>query len=147
MLPHIRRDMIDFLKIPFYAINSIKQGEGWTTPDGDFYPHERLVFPANRTAPTPTFPTLRSCLNTLPSFRASTCSITKLPFCREFMARVRETQHSTAAEAEMARLAQVKQLVIGHFSSRYEDEQVLLDEASAIFANTTMAKEGRCIQL
>ena len=30
-LPHIKRDMIDFYKIPFYAINKIKQGQPWIT--------------------------------------------------------------------------------------------------------------------
>ncbi|MBR1838715.1 MAG: MBL fold metallo-hydrolase, partial [Bacteroidaceae bacterium] len=45
-LPHIRRDMIDFLKIPHYAIKDIKEGAGWQTADGIFYPHERLVTPA-----------------------------------------------------------------------------------------------------
>ena len=36
--------MIDFLQIPYYAINSIKQGEGWTTPEGRHYAHEELFF-------------------------------------------------------------------------------------------------------
>lgn len=148
LLPHIRRDMIDFLKIPFYAINSIKQGEGWTTPDGDFYPHERLVFPAEPARTYAYFSDTSFMPQYAPFIQGIDLLYHEATFGREFMARARETQHSTAAEAaEMARLAQVKQLVIGHFSSRYEDEQVLLDEASAIFANTTLAKEGRCIQL
>lgn len=148
LLPHIRRDMIDFLKIPFYAINSIKQGEGWTTPDGDFYPHERLVFPAEPARTYAYFSDTSFMPQYAPFIQGIDLLYHEATFSREFMARARETQHSTAAEAaEMARLAQVKQLVIGHFSSRYEDEQVLLDEASAIFANTTLAKEGRCIQL
>ena len=133
LLPHIRRDMIDFLKIPFYAINSIKQGEGWTTPDGDFYPHERLVFPAEPARTYAYFSDTSFMPQYAPFIRGIDLLYHEATFGREFMARARETQHSTAAEAaEMARLAQVKQLVIGHFSSRYEDEQELLDEASAI---------------
>jgi len=43
--------------------------------------------------------------------------------------------------------AEVKQLVIGHFSARYEDETVLLNEAAAIFPQTILARENMCIEL
>lgn len=43
--------------------------------------------------------------------------------------------------------ANVRQLVIGHFSARYEDESVLLHEASAIFPQTILAKENLCIDV
>jgi ribonuclease Z len=41
----------------------------------------------------------------------------------------------------------VKQLVIGHFSARYEDETPLIEEARTVFANTIQAKENLCIKL
>ena len=51
--------------------------------------------------------------------------------------------HSTAAQAAKAALtAEAKQLIIGHFSSRYKDLTVLLDEARAIFPETCLATEG-----
>ena len=34
-------------------------------------------------------------------------------------------------------------LVIGHFSSRYNDDVVLLNEAKEIFPNTSLADEER----
>ena len=43
--------------------------------------------------------------------------------------------------------AEVKQLVIGHFSARYEDESVLLNEAAAIFPQTVLARENMCITI
>jgi ribonuclease Z len=50
--------------------------------------------------------------------------------------------HSTARQAAMvARDAGVGQLVLGHYSSRYEDERVLLDEAHEIFENVRLANE------
>ena len=42
---------------------------------------------------------------------------------------------------------EVKQLVIGHFSARYEDESVLLNEAAAIFPQTVLARENMCITI
>ena len=44
-LPHIRRDMIDYLEIPVSQINNIKNGAGWTTPDGRNFTHEQLTTP------------------------------------------------------------------------------------------------------
>ena len=42
----------------------------------------------------------------------------------------------------MARDAGVGKLVLGHYSARYEAENVLIDEAKAIFPNTILAQEG-----
>jgi ribonuclease Z len=53
-----------------------------------------------------------------------------------------ETLHSTAADAAyVAKAANVKKLLIGHFSSRYTDDSGFLQEAQAIFPNTEIAKE------
>ena len=51
--------------------------------------------------------------------------------------------HSTAHQAaKVAAMAGVGRLLIGHFSSRYKDESVLLDEARALFPATDIAVEG-----
>lgn len=51
------------------------------------------------------------------------------------------TGHSTAREAAtIARDAEVKSLILGHFSNRYGDLQVFLDEAQPIFPNTHLPK-------
>ncbi len=53
------------------------------------------------------------------------------------------TLHSTATEAAMiAKKANVGQLVIGHYSSRYKDASPLLDEAHKVFPNTIAAEDG-----
>jgi ribonuclease Z len=51
--------------------------------------------------------------------------------------------HSTARQAALvAREAGVGQLLLGHYSSRYEDEQVLLREAREVFENTHLTDEN-----
>ena len=50
--------------------------------------------------------------------------------------------HSTAAEAaSIAREAEARRLLITHFSTRYGDPSLLLDEARAVFPETVMAQE------
>ena len=51
--------------------------------------------------------------------------------------------HSTTVQAAtLAKEAQVGQLLIGHYSSRYRDLNPLLNEAQAVFPRTQLAREG-----
>ncbi len=54
-----------------------------------------------------------------------------------------KTNHSTTTQAaSIAKLANVKELLIGHFSSRYQNVEFLLNECKTIFTNTQVAEEG-----
>ena len=65
-------------------------------------------------------------------------------FLNDCRALADETMHSTAADAAaVAKSADVKKLLIGHFSSRYTDENGFLQEAQAVFPNTEIAEELR----
>jgi ribonuclease Z len=58
-------------------------------------------------------------------------------------ARAAETFHTTARQAAtLALQAEAKQLLIGHFSARYDDEEGLLSEARAVFPSTLLAREN-----
>lgn len=58
-------------------------------------------------------------------------------------AMARETGHSTVIQAgKAAQTAEARKLLIGHFSSRYKDEQLLVDEARTIFPDTEAVIEG-----
>ncbi|HEY4649863.1 MAG TPA: ribonuclease Z [Pontibacter sp.] len=64
-------------------------------------------------------------------------------FTHDLAERAAQTFHSTARQAaEMAAAAEVRQLVLGHFSVRYKDLTPLLTEARTIFPNTDLATEG-----
>ena len=53
------------------------------------------------------------------------------------------TLHSTARQAAaIARKANVKQLLLGHFSARYRDLEPILTEAKSVFENAHLAVEG-----
>ena len=56
--------------------------------------------------------------------------------------------HSTTIQAgRIAKLANVKRLIIGHYSSRYESIDVFLEETKEIFDNTVLAIEGSCFSV
>lgn len=69
-------------------------------------------------------------------------------FTHEDLDKAKETKHSTALQAaEMAKRAVVTKMVIGHFSARYKDLNVLLNEAKSVFENTELAIEGTTFTL
>ena len=58
------------------------------------------------------------------------------------------TQHSTAAQAgRIAAQAGVGRMLIGHYSARYPDENLLLREAQAVFPETRLADEGMVVEV
>jgi ribonuclease Z len=69
-------------------------------------------------------------------------------FSESEIERAKKTGHSTGKQAaQIAKMAEVGKLIIGHFSSRYKDLNPLLEEAKAVFPNTELAYEGKVIEL
>lgn len=59
-----------------------------------------------------------------------------------------KTKHSTATEAaKIAKEAEVKSLLLGHFSTRYKQKKAFLDEASAIFPDVDLAEDGKVLDI
>ena len=145
---HIIRDMVDFYKVPVYELNRIKNGSDYVTPEGEVIANTRLTRPSD---PPRKY---AYCSDTIfrPEIVEQLSGVDFLfheaTFAESELARAKETYHTTAAQAARIALeAGVRQLVIGHFSARYEDESILLKEASAVFPNTILAKENLCISL
>lgn len=143
-LPHIRRDMIDCYEIPLSQINNIKQGADWTTEEGNVIPHARLVEAA--AAPR----AYAYCSDTIyvPSLSNRVRGVNVLyhetTYGSDSIERAREYYHSTAAQAaQVAKDAHVGLLLMGHYSARYEDENVLLEEARRIFPRSELTDEGK----
>ena len=143
ILPHIRRDMIDFYKIPISQINNIKAGVDWVTPEGEVIANSRLTTPAepvrsyaycSDTRYIKTLHELVKGVSTL--YHESTYSA-------EDAERARLYWHSTSQDAaKVARDASVGKLLLGHFSARYNNESQLLEEAKEIFPNSYLTCEG-----
>lgn len=147
-LPHIRREMMDCYDIPVSQVGNIKNGADWTTSDGIVIPNSRLVTPADKPrsyayiSDTRYMPHLHEHLigvDTL--YHESTYGDDHLPQAEKYF-------HSTARQAAMvASAAGVGRLLLGHYSSRYEDERLLLKEAKEVFDNTFLTNEMDVFEL
>ncbi len=137
--------MIDFYEIPFSQINRIKNGEDYVTPEGQVVPNGRLTTPAEPPRKYVYCSDTRFNTNNVQYTRDADLLFHEATFAEDRAARAEQTCHSTARQAaEMARLSGAKRLLIGHYSARYTDENVLLDEAREMFPNTVLAEEGKC---
>ena len=59
-----------------------------------------------------------------------------------------KTKHSTAKQAAtIAKKAKVGTLILGHYSSRYSDLEEFRTEASAIFKEVELARDGKTFQI
>lgn len=140
---HMLKSAIEKYDIPWYAIDGIKRGNDIELETGEVIPNEQIT-----TAPSPSYSyaffsdtafvpenaQLLSDVHTL--YHESTFAADKTELASK-------TKHSTTHQAaEMARLAGVQRLIIGHLSTRYDQKEVLLNEAKSVFPNTVLAQDG-----
>lgn len=145
---HIIREMIDFHQIPVYELNRIKNGADYISPEGKVIPNNILTTPAE---PPRRYAYCSDTIykeNIIPQIHGVDLLFHEATFADSELARAKETFHTTARQAaEIARQAEVGRLMLGHFSARYEDETILLKEASEIFPNCILAKENLCVDI
>ncbi len=145
---HIIREMTDFYQVPVRCMKDIKQGADFVTPEGEVIPNARLTRPAtppkryaycSDTAYNPSI---------IPIIEGVDLLYHEATFAACDAARAKETFHTTARQAaEIALKAQVKRLVIGHYSARYEDLTELHEEAKALYPQTILGSEGMVINV
>lgn len=146
--PHIKSDKIKAYNIPICQINNIKSGMDLILENGEIIPNATLTIPA---APSRSY---AYCSDTiyLPENVNILNNVNLLyheaTFCNRDLHYCKTTFHSTAEQAAMiAKEANVQKLIIGHFSSRYTDEELLLNEAQNVFPNTILAKENLTLKI
>lgn len=140
---HLNGDAIRYYNVPIKELQHIKKGADYITEDGMIIANDRLTKPAD------------------PSRRYAFCSDTSynedmIPlidgvdllyhestFLESHNARAKKTGHSTALQAAtIANQAHVKKLMLGHYSSRYNNDIDFQTEAQTIFSNVILANEG-----
>ena len=147
-LPHIKREMIDFYQIPVSQINNIKAGSDWITAEGETVPNSKLVEAADQPrsyaycSDTRYIPTLHE------RIRGVTALYHESTYGEDNLLMAEKYYHSTARQAALvARDAGAGKLLLGHYSSRYEDENVLLNEAKQVFENSFLCDEQMVFEL
>lgn len=137
------KDMIARLDIPLNEFVNIKRGADFTDKRGEFHKNSEITS-------EPTMPVKYSyCSDTgyaesyLEYIRNSELLYHEATFMEEKLSSAREKFHCTCKDAaRVAKMANVKKLMLGHYSARYNDLQPMLEEAKEVFENTILAEEG-----
>ena len=141
--PNIIKEKIKEYSIPIKELKFIKAGADFVTQKGETIPNKLLTIP-------PTKPrSFAYCSDTayheqiIETIRGVDLLYHEATFSEPESKMATQTFHSTGKQAaEIAKKAEVKKLIIGHFSSRYKNAEVILDEAKTIFEMTSIANEN-----
>jgi ribonuclease Z len=148
LMANISKETIATYQIPTDQILSIKKGGDYVKEDGSVIPNRELV--VKHYKPRSYAYCSDTCYDEriLPSIKGVDLLYHEATFMNDMLPRAKETFHSTTSQAAtIAQMAEVKQLVIGHYSARYKDLRPLLTEAQEVFKNTVLAIEGECIRV
>lgn len=139
---HILREMIDFYHIPTWRIPKIKQGEDFTTEEGEIIPNLQLTTASDLPKRFAYCSDTAYSPKIIPIIKEVDCLYHESTFMDGEMIRSNQTEHSTARQAaEIAKKANVKKLIIGHYSARYNNQNELLNEAKEVFENTVLGED------
>lgn len=140
----LNAERCEFYNIPYQFFDQIKSGEDFVLPDGTLLKNEELT---REPAPARAYAYCSDTIyneDILEHIHGVDLLYHESTFLHELKERAAETFHTTARQAALiARKAEVKRLIIGHFSARYNNLQELLNEATEVFGNTELATEGR----
>lgn len=136
-------EKIGAYNIPYQDIPAIKQGQDWISTEGKRIPNEELT----KAAPPPR--SFAYCSDTsytesiVPMVQGVDLLYHEATYCEDGAKLAKERGHATAKEAaRIAKLAGVKQLILGHYSSRYKSTEQFEQEAKTVFTQTTAGEDG-----
>jgi ribonuclease Z len=126
---------------------NIKNGRDIVLEDGRIIENEKLTFDP------PATKSYAFCSDTaydeaiIPLIKEADVLYHESTFLQSEDALAHKTMHSTAKEAaKIALKANVKQLVLGHYSTRYENIELFKAEAQSIFSEVLLGDDGKSFE-
>lgn len=145
---HIIPEMTSFHQVPVAMMKRIKEGEDFIKPDGSVIPNRMLTRDAD---PSVSYAHIGDTAY-MPEIAEKIGNVDLLfhetTYLDDHEADAKERGHSTARQAAMmAKKAGAKRLLTGHYSSRYNDDSLFLEQAREVFPNVILNKEGLRIDI
>lgn len=144
---HINAEAMKRYAIPVYHFHNIKAGKDIVLEDGTKLYNLDLTF-----EPVPP-KSYAFCSDTVfepaivPCITGVDVLYHEATFLDSEAELARKTMHSTAREAaEIARQAGAKQLILGHYSTRYGALEPFKTEAQTVFPNVLLAEDGKSFE-
>lgn len=130
-------------------LGKLKKGEDLFDERGQLlYKNEELTFPPKRSRSYAYCSDTRYDESLLKYITDVDLLYHEATFANDMTQRAGNTFHSTAEQAALiARKANAGKLLLGHFSVRYRELDILLEEAKNIFKESYLALEGKVIDI
>ena len=139
----IVKSEVEKFHVPYDKMKSLRNGADWINGKGEVIPNEKLTIKNSKPH------TYAFCSDT----RYDAALVSKIKkvdllyhettFKKDLEERAYQTGHSTTLQAAtIARKAEVKNLLIGHYSQRYKDFEELSEETKEIFNKVLISYSG-----
>lgn len=134
---NIIKDYIEEYKISIKDIVKIKSGADYITSDGETIPNKELTIPPYKPRSYAYCSDTKYNEDIIPVIKNTDILYHEATFDSQNQELADDTWHSTSTDAaKIAEKANVKKLLIGHFSARYKTLDKHLEQARCIFTNT-----------
>ena len=145
---NIRKDIIEKYDLTVDQIKTLIGEEDVLLSDGTIVTPEKSLHDLHEMVSYAYCSDTKYTESILPFIENTTLLYHESTYLQELSEQARERYHSTAMEAaSIAKQANVRSLLLGHFSSRYKDIEPFKKEANSIFPHVILAKEGLEINL
>lgn len=141
-LRKINTQAIEGLELEHFHFKQLQQGQPIELSNGEFIENKKLTF--NPDPPKQYAYCSDTAYNEkiIPLIKGVDLLYHEATFLESHSDLAANTKHSTALQAaKIAQAAQVKKLVLGHYSNRYDDKAAFIDEASRIFEMVFLAED------
>ncbi len=147
-LRNLRGEAIKELKIPIRNLQFIKEGNDYISETGEIIPNSQLTHDPHKlrsyafvsdSAKNPTI---------VPYIKNVDLLYHEATYAEADKKLAKATGHSTARQAaEIAQKANAGKLILGHFSNRYKNLEILTEQAGEIFKPTELATDGKLFEI
>ncbi len=142
-LRNLKKDVVNIYKIPIGKIQDIREGEDLINEEGEVIQNSKLTLPPYKVRSYAYCTDTAYSAKIIPIIKDVDLLFHEATFGKNMKKEAKSTQHSTTEDAAyIAKKADVKKLIIGHFSARYKNVKPLIEEARKIFPNTFSAEDG-----
>ena len=142
------QEISKYPEIEICDYHNLKRGKDIQLSDGYILKNENLTKPAEPSVSYAFCSDTRYLESIIPIIKNVDILYHEATFLHDLKKMADYTGHTTALEAaKIARKANVKKLILGHFSNRYNDLSVFLNEACEIFPETYLPEQLEAVKI
>jgi ribonuclease Z len=146
---NLKKDFVQTYNPSVDCMQSVKEGNDFIDSDGHVLLNKEITEPSS--CKSKTFAYCSDTIYTesiIPYIKGADLLYHEATFMDDMLSAAKDKLHTTASQAaRIAAAAEVKTLLIGHYSARYTSIDLLLEEAKLFFPNTIAAEEGLVIEV